>query len=53
MVVIKETPAIRGLYGHDHWHVQEAPETSVCTIKSRNDREATHLTLVNYRPVDG
>ena len=53
MVVIKETPAIRGLYGHDHWHVQEAPKTYMWTIKSRNDREATHLTITNYLPVDG
>ena len=53
MVVIKETPAIRGLYGHDHWHVHEAPKTYMWTIKSRNDREATHLTITNYLPVDG
>ena len=53
MVVIKETPAIRGLYGHDHWHIQEAPKTYMWTIKSRNDREATHLTITNYLPVDG
>ncbi len=52
MVVIKETPAIRGLYGDDHWHVQEAPKTYMWTIKSRNDREATHLSITNYLSVE-
>ncbi len=49
MVVIKDTPAIRALYPADRWHLVEAPKTYMWTIKSRNDRAATHLTITNYR----
>lgn len=48
MVVIKDTPMIRGLYSSDHWRVESADKTYMWTIKSRNDREATHLTITNY-----
>jgi DNA adenine methylase len=48
MVVIKDTPAIRSLYNPDRWHVEQAPKTYMWTIKSRNDRETTHLTITNY-----
>jgi DNA adenine methylase len=48
MVVIKDTPAIRSLYSPDRWHVAQAPKTYMWTIKSRNDRETTHLTITNY-----
>ena len=49
MVVIKDAPAIRVLYSADRWQVIEAPKTYMWTIKSRNDRVATHLTITNYR----
>jgi DNA adenine methylase len=48
MVVIKDTPMIRSVYAHDRWRIVEAPKTYMWTIKSRNDREATHLTITNY-----
>ena len=50
MVVIKDTPAIRALYSSQRWHVLEAGKTYAWTIKSRNDRAATHLTITNYVP---
>jgi len=50
MVVIKDTPAIRSLYNPDRWHIVEADKTYLWTIKSRNDRSATHLTITNYTP---
>jgi DNA adenine methylase len=52
MVVIKDAPAIRALYDSDRWNVVEAPKTYMWTIKSRNDRAATHLTITNYSPDD-
>ena len=52
MVVIKDAPAIRALYSADRWNVIEAPKTYMWTIKSRNDRVATHLTITNYPPVE-
>jgi DNA adenine methylase len=52
MVVIKDTPAIRALYGTDRWTIVEAPKTYMWTIKSRNDRQATHLMITNYAPAD-
>jgi DNA adenine methylase len=48
MVVIKDAPAIRALYNPDRWNVTQAPKTYMWTIKSRNDRVATHLTITNY-----
>ena len=50
MVVIKDAPAIRALYAADRWQVVEAAKTYMWTIKSRNDRRATHLTITNYQP---
>ena len=50
MVVIKDTPAIRALYSADRWHVLESGKTYMWTIKSRNDRAATHLTITSYAP---
>jgi len=52
MVVIKDTPMIRRLYDTERWHVLETPKTYMWTIKSRNDREAVHLTITNYLPTD-
>ena len=49
MVVIKDTAAIRRLYPSDRWHVTEAGKTYMWTIKSRNDRRTTHLTITNYQ----
>ncbi len=48
MVVIKDTPMIRRLYRSDRWRVESADKTYMWTIKSRNDRETTHLTITNY-----
>jgi DNA adenine methylase len=48
MVVIKDTPTIRRLYGSDRWRISEATKTYMWTIKSRNDRSATHLTITSY-----
>jgi DNA adenine methylase len=48
MVVIKDAPAIRALYNPDRWNVIQAPKTYMWTIKSRNDRVTTHLTITNY-----
>jgi DNA adenine methylase len=48
MVVIKDTALIRRLYRLDRWRVSEADKTYMWTIKSRNDRETTHLTITNY-----
>jgi DNA adenine methylase len=50
MVVIKDTPTIRQLYGSDRWHTVGSPKTYMWTIKSRNDRLTTHLMITNYRP---
>lgn len=48
MIVIKDTPMIRRLYRSDRWRVTAADKTYMWTIKSRNDREVTHLTITNY-----
>jgi DNA adenine methylase len=48
MVVIKDTPMIRDLYGSPRWTIVETSKTYAWTIKSRNDRSATHLTITNY-----
>jgi DNA adenine methylase len=48
MVVIKDTPMIRRLYGRERWRIVQAAKTYLWTIKSRNDRSATHLTITNY-----
>ncbi len=48
MVVIKDTPMIRRLYRSDRWRMESADKTYMWTIKSRNDRETTHLTITNY-----
>jgi DNA adenine methylase len=50
MIVIKDAPAIRALYKADRWNVIASPKTYMWTIKSRNDRLATHLTITNYEP---
>lgn len=48
MVVIKDTPMIRELYGSARWRLSEASKTYMWTIKSRNDRSATHLIITNH-----
>ena len=48
MVVIKDTPLVRRLYQPDRWRLTAADKTYMWTIKSRNDRETTHLTITNY-----
>ncbi len=52
MVVIKDTPAVRALYDPDRWNVAETAKTYMWTIKSRNNRAATHLTITNYAVED-
>ncbi len=48
MVVIKDTRFVRELYADPRWRLRESPKTYMWTIKSRNDRSATHLTITNY-----
>jgi DNA adenine methylase len=48
MLVVKDTPLIRSLYTPDTWRTVEAEKLYMWTIKSRNDRSATHLTITNY-----
>ena len=48
MVVIKDTPLIRQLYGDSRWRIAEARKTYMWTIKSRNDRETSHLVITDY-----
>jgi DNA adenine methylase len=48
MVVIKDTALVRALYGDPRWQVRAAPKTYSWTIKSRNDRRASHLVITNY-----
>jgi DNA adenine methylase len=48
MVVIKDTPLIRQLYGGSRWRIAEARKTYMWTIKSRNDRSTSHLVITNY-----
>lgn len=48
MIVIKDTPMIRNLYRQDRWRVVETDKTYMWTIKSRNERDAVHLTITNY-----
>ncbi len=48
MVVIKDTPFVRELYAAPRWCLRESSKTYLWTIKSRNDRSATHLTITNY-----
>jgi hypothetical protein len=50
-VVIKDTPSMRLLYGSANWQIVESAKTYMWTIKSRNDREATHLMITSYEPV--
>jgi DNA adenine methylase len=50
MLVIKDTPGIRALYASEPWHVIEADKTYSWTIKSRNNRAATHLIITSYVP---
>ncbi len=48
MVVIKDTPLIRRLYGSSRWQIAEARKTYMWTIKSRNVRQVNHLLITNY-----
>jgi DNA adenine methylase len=48
MIVIKDTPLIRRLYGSDRWRIEETEKKYMWTIKSRNDRDVVHLTITNY-----
>jgi DNA adenine methylase len=48
MVVIGDTELIRGLYKAPKWRIQEDDLQYKWTIKSRNERAKTHLTITNY-----
>ena len=49
-MVVKDTPMVRDLYCDDAWHVQAFDHTYAWTIKSRNDRRATHLLITDVSP---
>jgi DNA adenine methylase len=48
MIVIGDTELIRDLYKAPHWRIQEDQFTYKWTIKERNNRQKTHLTITNY-----
>jgi DNA adenine methylase len=48
MIVIGDTPLIRSLYPETHWNIQTDAMFYKWTVKSRNNREASHLTITNY-----
>lgn len=48
MIVIGDTDLIRTLYKSPKWKIQEENLQYKWTIKSRNDRAKTHLTITNY-----
>ena len=48
MVVIGDTELIRSLYSSPKWKIQEDDLQYKWTIKSRNERAKTHLTITNY-----
>lgn len=48
MIVIGDTPLIRSLYPESHWRIQTDAMFYKWTVKSRNNREANHLTITNY-----
>ncbi len=48
MVVIGDTELIRTLYKSPKWKIQEDDMQYKWNIKSRNEREKTHLTITNY-----
>lgn len=49
MIVIGDTELVRELYPAPRWHIQEDKKTYKWTIKDRNDRSKTHLTITNYK----
>jgi DNA adenine methylase len=48
MIVIGDTHFIRSLYNHPKWKINEDDMQYKWTIKSRNERAKTHLTITNY-----
>jgi len=48
MIVIGDTDLIRKLYGAPKWTIQKEDMQYKWTIKSRNERLKTHLTITNY-----
>ena len=48
MIVIGDTPLIRSLYPSNKWNIREDNFNYKWTIKSRNERKKTHLTITNY-----
>jgi DNA adenine methylase len=48
MIVIGDTELIRKLYVAPKWRIQEDDLQYKWTIKSRNERAKTHLTITNY-----
>ncbi len=51
LMVVKDTPMVRDLYLDARWHVEAFDHTYAWTIKSRNDRRATHLLITDVEPV--
>ncbi len=49
LLVIKSTPAILDLYTGSRFHIHAVDKKYMWTIKERNDRNATHLMITNYR----
>ncbi len=47
MLVIKDTPFIRGLY-EKKYHILEYDKQYMVSFKDRNDRKAEHLLITNY-----
>jgi DNA adenine methylase len=52
VMVIKATPTVLDVYRHGTWSVASTDQTYRWTIKGRNDRRATHLTITNFAPPD-
>lgn len=48
MIVIGDTKLIRSLYRSSNWNIREDDFSYRWTIKSRNERKKTHLTITNY-----
>lgn len=50
VMVVKDSPLVRRLYVDPAWQVRAFDHTYAWTIKSRNDRRATHLLVTDVAP---
>jgi len=48
MILIGDTPLIRGLYPEGPWTIIDNPKVYSWNIKGRNDRNKNHLLITNY-----